>query len=178
MNEVQSADLFRYDGERNFLRGYWKWPGFRYTYWLRIAQSSKGLIWVLAKLRLRRMMHRYGYEFSEKCTIGPGLAIMHLGGIAVNHRAVIGKNCTIYHGVTIGGDLGRRLGAPKIGDMVWIGAKATIVGAVTVGSRVLVAPNSYVNFDVPDDSLVIGNPGTIKKFTRIDEYIAFTKEPN
>lgn len=49
----------------------------------------------------------------------------------------------------------------KIGNRVWIGTNAVIVGKITVGSNVLIAPNSYVNFDVPDNPIVIGNPAKI-----------------
>ena len=52
----------------------------------------------------------------------------------------------------------KRKGAPRIGDEVWIGVNATVVGGIKVGSDVLIAPNSYVNCDVPDHSIVLGNP--------------------
>ena len=52
-------------------------------------------------------------------------------------------------------------GVPVIGNQVWIGANATIVGKIKIGDNVLIAPNSYVNFDVPDNSVVIGNPAKI-----------------
>lgn len=57
---------------------------------------------------------------------------------------------------------GGRRGAPVIGDEVWIGINATIVGKVTIGDDVLIAPNSYVNCDVPSHSIVFGNPCIIK----------------
>lgn len=96
---------------------------------------------------------------------------MHLGGIAINHMSEIGENCTIYKGVTIGGDVGKKKGAPKIGNKVWIGSNAAVVGNITIGNNVLIAANSYVNFSVPDNSVVFGNPGVIKNWNRIDEYI-------
>ncbi len=72
------------------------------------------------------------------------------------------KNCCVSHNVTIGraykdGILGR----PTLGDNVWIGPGVVIVGKIHIGNNVLLAPNSFVNFDVPDNSLVIGNPGKI-----------------
>ena len=54
------------------------------------------------------------------------------------------------------------MGIPVIGDKVWIGVNATIVGAIKVGNDVLIAPNTYVNCDVPDHSIVFGNPCIIK----------------
>lgn len=58
--------------------------------------------------------------------------------------------------------IGGRQGAPVIGNEVWIGINAAIVGKVTIGDDVLIAPNSYVNCDVPSNSIVFGNPCIIK----------------
>ena len=54
------------------------------------------------------------------------------------------------------------MGTPVIGDKVWIGVNATIVGAIKIGNDVLIARNTYVNCDVPDHSIVFGNPCIIK----------------
>ena len=56
---------------------------------------------------------------------------------------------------------GARRGTPTLGDDVWIGTNAVVVGKITVGSDVLIAPLAYVNFDVPDHSIVIGNPARV-----------------
>ena len=75
---------------------------------------------------------------------------------------VLGKNVNIATGVTIGQEnRGERKGVPTIKDNVWIGTNAVIVGNVTIGEDVLIAPLTFVNFDVPDHSIVIGNPGKI-----------------
>lgn len=58
--------------------------------------------------------------------------------------------------------IGGRQGAPVIGNEVWIGINAAIVGKITIGDDVLIAPNSYVNCDVPSHSIVFGNPCIIK----------------
>lgn len=76
---------------------------------------------------------------------------------------MIGARCNIHKGVTIGQEnRGKRKGTPKIGDEVWIGVNATIVGNINIGNDVLIAPNSYVNCDVPSHSVVLGNPCIIK----------------
>lgn len=98
-----------------------------------------------------------------KTRIGGGLYIGHPYGITVNSDVIMGDNCNIHKGVTIGQEnRGSRKGTPIIGDNVWIGINATIVGKVKIGSDVLIAPNSYVNCDVPDHSIVFGNPCIIK----------------
>lgn len=101
-------------------------------------------------------------QIPEAVHIGPGLYIGHYGHVIINPKAVLGSNINIAVGVTIGQEnRGKRIGAPIIGDKVWIGTNAVIVGKITIGSDVLIAPNSYVNFDVPDHSIVIGNPARI-----------------
>lgn len=78
-------------------------------------------------------------------------------------KAILGNNINIHRGVLIGQtNRGGRRGAPVIGNEVWIGINAAIVGNITIGDDVLVAPNSYVNCDVPSHSIVFGNPCIIK----------------
>ena len=67
---------------------------------------------------------------------------------------------------------GIRKGAPEISDNCWVGTNAVVVGNIKIGSDVLIAPLTYVNFDVPDHSIVIGNPGKIiPKENATEEYI-------
>lgn len=102
-------------------------------------------------------------EISPETKIGGGLYIGHPFCITINSKAIIGRNCNIHKGVTIGQEnRGARKGTPVIGNEVWIGINATIVGAVKIGNDVMIAPNSFVNFDVPDHSIVFGNPAVIK----------------
>ena len=101
-------------------------------------------------------------ELSINTEIGPGLYFGHAYCITINPGTVIGANLNIHKGVTIGQEnRGRRKGAPMIGNNVWIGVNVAIVGKVNIGNDVLIAPNSYVNCDVPDHSVVFGNPCVI-----------------
>lgn len=156
-------DLYRYNGKRglpNLIMTYMRKPSFRFVANLRWFQS--GNMHQLARFLLLRSTHATHIEIGWKTTIGEGLLLVHPCGIAVNNEVVIGRNCTIYGGATIGMEFrGARRGNPNIGDLVWIGANSTIVGNVTIGNDVLIAPNSFVNFDVPDHSIVIGNPAKI-----------------
>lgn len=112
-------------------------------------------------------------ELSKETNIGAGLYFGHPYCITINPDAVIGKNCNIHKGVTIGQEnRGERKGTPIIGNNVWIGVNATIVGKISIGNDVLIAPNSYVNQDVPAHSIVFGNPCIIKaKEKATDGYI-------
>jgi serine O-acetyltransferase len=103
--------------------------------------------------------YKYGFQITTSTEIGEGLYIGHFGTIVINFRAKIGKNCNIAHNVTIGqANRGKLKGCPTIGDNVWIGTGSVIVGNIKVGSNVLIAPNSFVNVDIPDNSIALGNP--------------------
>ena len=92
-----------------------------------------------------------------------GIYIGHAYNITINQNAKIGRNCNIHKGVVIGQvNRGKRKGYPTIGDRVWIGINSAIVGKVTIGDDVLIAPNSFVNIDIPSHSVVFGNPCIIK----------------
>ena len=109
-----------------------------------------------------RANQKYLCQIPYTTKIGEGFYIGHAVGIIINPKAIIGKNVNIAQGVTIGQEnRGKRKGTPTIGDKVWIGANAVIVGKIKIGNDVLIAPNSYINFDVPDHSIVLGNPGKI-----------------
>lgn len=105
----------------------------------------------------------YSVEIPLSTKIGRGLYIGHPYAITINGDAIIGNNCNIHKGVTIGGEnRGLRYGTPIIGNKVWIGVNSTIVGKITIGDDVLIAPNSYVNCNIPSHSIVFGNPCIIK----------------
>lgn len=114
------------------------------------------------KILFRVFSFLYHVEISPYTKIGEGLYIGHPFGITINPEVVIGKNCNISKGVTIGQEnRGIRKGTPIISNCVYFGVNSTIVGAITIGDDVLIAPNSYVNRNIPSHSIVIGNPCTI-----------------
>ena len=99
-----------------------------------------------------------------KTEIGAGLYIGHPYCISINQAVRMGNNCNIHKGVTIGQEnRGGRKGTPTIGNHVWIGVNSTIVGKINIGDDVLIAPNSFVNCDIPSHSIVYGNPCVIKQ---------------
>ena len=102
-------------------------------------------------------------EMSVDLEIGEGFYVGHPFCITINPGAKIGKNVNIHKGVTIGQEnRGERKRTPEIGNEVWIGINSTIVGAIHIGNDVLIAPNTFVNRDIPDHSVVFGNPCIIK----------------
>lgn len=137
-------------------------PNLHFIYILRKSQNSKGIFRLFWKLVLRKYQIKYGYQIYPETQIGEGFYLGHWGAVVINPKVRIGKNCNIAQGVTIGQqNRGKNQGVPSIGDSVWIGTNAVIVGNIRIGNNVLIAPNAYVNFDVPDNSIVIGNPASI-----------------
>ena len=164
--EGYKLDRARYTSEVSLLNDH----SLRFLWVFRKAQLSPNPLW---KVLHARMREKYGLEIPIKATIGFGLYLGHAFNITINPDAVIGRNCNIHKGVTIGREnRGKRKGAPVIGDYVWIGIGATVIGGIRVGSDVLIAPNAYVNHDIPDHCIVLGNPCvTISRDNATEGYI-------
>ena len=167
-------DLYRLNGKSTrgaSIIAYLRYPEYRFLVRLRRFQS--GIMHQWARLLLKCSTTQTHIEIGWHTKLGKGLLLVHPCGIAINNECAIGDNCTIYGGATIGMEFrGKRRGCPTIGDKVWIGANATIVGNITIGDDVLVAPNAFVNFDIPSHSVVVGNPGKIiPKENATDNYI-------
>lgn len=182
LNELIAADLYRYHGKHTrhlFFHALFRaTPGFRYTYMLRHAANtpSRSLAGMFWRLLLRHYSYRYGFQIEVETKIGKGLYIGHFGTIVVNGKVEIGENCNLNHSITIGqANRGKNKGAPILGNRVWIGTGSVIVRKITIGDDVLIAPNSYVNFDVPSHSIIIGNPAKIiSRENATQDYVAYT----
>ncbi len=105
-----------------------------------------------------------GIEIHPSAKIGRGLFIDHGMGVVIGETAVIGKNVTLFQGVTLGGT-GKEHGKrhPTIGDNVVIGAGAKVLGNITIGNDSMVGANAVVIRDVPEHSTVVGVPGRITR---------------
>ena len=126
--------------------------------------STKGFLNKVMALfyryKLNALSRKYLFQIPYPTTIGKGFNFVHFGRVIVAPGVRIGCNCNMFTGVTIGSTTrGQRKGVPAIGYNVWIGPNVAVVGGI--GDNVLIAANSFVNFDVPDNSIVIGNPGKI-----------------
>ena len=164
---IIQKDFYRESGKWLSSVSIWKKcvnPNLHFIYILRKCQSypKKSLKGVFWRWILRHHQIRYGFQIYPETQIGEGFYLGHWGALVINPKAKIGKNCNIAQGVTIGQqNRGKNEGVPEIGDEVWIGPNAVLVGKIKIGSNVLIAPNAYVNFDVPSNTLVMGNPATI-----------------
>ena len=105
-----------------------------------------------------------GIEIHPGATIGKGLFIDHGTGVVIGETAIIGDNCTIYQGVTLGGT-GKETGKrhPTLGDNVMVGAGAKCLGNFTIGSNSKIASGAVVLSDVPENSTAVGIPAHVVK---------------
>ena len=151
--ELYNSDIQRYS---EYLSNWNK----KFHYYFRKIQTTKNRILLLwYKYKFKRLKQKNGIEIVGHMKVGKGLYLGHPYGIIINPNSIIGDNVNIHKGVSIGQEnRGKRKGSPKIGNKVWIGINSAIVGNVTIGDDVLIAPNSFVNCDVPDHSVVFGNP--------------------
>ncbi|OFI05077.1 serine acetyltransferase [Clostridium acetireducens DSM 10703] len=106
-----------------------------------------------------------GIEIHPGAKIGKGLFIDHGMGVVIGETAEVGDNVTLYHGVTLGGtgkDTGKR--HPTVGNDVFIGSGAKVLGPVVIGDGVKVGANSVILKDVPAHVTVVGIPGKIVRY--------------
>lgn len=155
--ELYRADIARYGGKpETYIRI------FLFLY-RKASLASFAPLKLIYKALFRFWANRRGLEIAANQQIGGGIYIGHAYNITINCRAKIGRNCNIHKGAVVGqANRGIRKGYPIIGDRVWIGINAVVVGNVTIGDDVMIAPNSFVNVDVPSHSVVFGNPCVIK----------------
>lgn len=106
--------------------------------------------------------YKYGIDMKRGSSVGAGFYIGHFGGIVISSSAMIGSNCNISQGVTIGvSGEGDRRGVPVIGNNVYMGAGAKLIGGIKVGDNVIIGANAVVTRDVPDGAIVVGIPAKV-----------------
>lgn len=129
--------------------------------------------------RLSHYLHEKGYRFTARtlsqfvkmitgieihpaATIGKGLFIDHGSGVVIGETAVIGDDCTIYQGATLGGT-GKHSGKrhPTLGNRVMVGAGAKVLGPIKVGDCSKIAAGAVVLKDIPENSTAVGIPAKV-----------------
>lgn len=163
LRDLIVSDLTRYRGGKSwkaFLRAYFLIPRFRVSFWFRVASCYRRnpFYWFI----LRHYHYKYGIELPRKTKVGEGLYIGHFGGIIISSATIIGDYCNISQGVTIGvAGRGEKRGCPIIGNDVYIGSGAKIIGNIKIGNNVAIGANAVVTKDVPDNAVVGGVPAKI-----------------
>jgi serine O-acetyltransferase len=129
---------------------------YRFCHWMRSFRTPvvRHIAWLPVMIVRAFSQVLTGVNISSKAQIGPGFVVHTVYGIFIP-PIKIGANCSVQTGVVIG------YGVRSIGDNVLIGAGAKIVNPITIGSNVLIAPNSLVTTDVPDNTTVAGVPARI-----------------
>jgi serine O-acetyltransferase len=137
------------------------WPGIHALLAYRVAhalyQANAPLLPRLISMATRSLT---GIEIHPAAQIDCGLFIDHGAGVVIGETAVIGKDVTLYQGVTLGGTgfaTGKR--HPTVQDNVTIGSGAKLLGPITIGHGAKIGANSVVITDVPANCTVVGNPG-------------------
>lgn len=103
-----------------------------------------------------------GISIPSSVKIGHSFYIGHFGGIIINSNTVIGNNCNISQGVTIGvSGYNEKRGTPILGDNIYIGANVVVAGKINIGNNVLIGACSMVKDSLPDNSVAIGVPAII-----------------
>ena len=157
------ADLARYP-RRPWLKEQSIWAIAVYRFGRRVDRRRPGLRRKLLEraywLAFRLTETATGISIPKSARVGPGLKVWHFGNIFVHADSVIGANCTLRQGVTIGNreDDGP---APVLGDDVELGAYAQVLGGIRVGRGAKVGAMSVVLVDVPEGATAVGIPARI-----------------
>jgi serine O-acetyltransferase len=124
------------------------------------------------KYLLLKKRIRFGIDIYPRTRIGKGFYIGHFGTIIVSSHAIIGDNCNISQGVTIGMAVrGDKKGVPEIGDRVYIGPGSKLIGKIKIGNDVAIGANAVVINDVPDNAVVVGVPGKVVSLDGSGDYV-------
>lgn len=188
LKKIVLIDLYRHTGksDNKTLMYQLKYhPGFMFMFYLRLCQfcnNNKNLFlrpivfWYVQK-KQAKYSSVFNIQIPWTTEIGPGFVMGHSNnsGIVIYGKVKIGQNCTIYHQVTLGKkSRGDYEGFPTIGDNVYIGPGAKIIGNVKIGNNVAIGANCVVTKDIPDNAVVVGVPGKVISYNGSEGYINFT----
>lgn len=135
---------------------------FRLVVYMRLCKKmsiNRSVFFPIFRLLYRNLSIKLGIQIPFLTDIKGGFSIHHYSCIVIHGKAKIGKNFNIRQGVTVG-DVDSKV--PTIGDNVFVGAGAKIIGSITIGNNVKVGANAVVSKDVPDDCTVVGFNKIIK----------------
>ena len=174
MNDKFSKDLYRYYGEKgeSFIKRLLRPTELKYIALFRKAEKCKFKpLKLYYTVKLKLMSYKTHIQIPARTKIDEGFYIGHTGRVIIHPESVLGKNMNIGTGVTIGYEnRGVRCGAPTFDGNCWIGTNSVVVGNIKIGEDVMIAPLTFVNFDVPSHSIVIGNPAKIIHKENATEY--------
>jgi serine O-acetyltransferase len=163
-------DLFRYAGtvkSSQFIKNILFNRGFKITFYHRLGNSisRKNILFPLYKMFYECIQNKYTLNIPLSTKLGDGIYIWHPYAIAINKNSIIGNNVNISQCVTIGlKQVGEKIGVPTIGNSVYIGPGAIIIGAIHISDGAVIGANSVVTTDVPQNAVVAGAPAKILSY--------------
>ncbi|MBD3383121.1 MAG: serine O-acetyltransferase [candidate division Zixibacteria bacterium] len=155
-------------------------------FWAITLHRITHFVWNLKIPLIPRIISQFtrfmtGVEVHPGATIGKGFFIDHGMGVVIGETTQIGDNCVLFHNVTLGGTgKHKKKRHPTLGNNVFVGTGATILGPVNVGNNVRIGANTFIIMhDVPDNATVVGSPGKIVILgeKRVDMPLLRTSEP-
>ena len=165
-----------------FTQAIWAIVTYRFLRWVifecNIPLVNKLLFWLgsIFELIIQTLT---GINIAADCDVGPGLYVGHFGNIFLPSGVKIGKYCNISHENTLGiAGRGVNRGVPEIGDYVYIGSGAKVIGKIKIGNNVAIGANAVVTRDVPDNAVVAGVPAKILNYNSSIDFIEFNKSKN
>jgi len=161
--QLVKSDLYRYHGKTSialFFKSLLFTKGFKFVFWLRVTKYLEGYTFIKWLPKLIHMYYKNSLvsDISYRTDIGFGFCLYHVFGTAFGHNVKIGNNVTLTQGVTIG-DIREK--SPTLGDNIYVGPGACILGGVIIGNNVVIGANAVVTKDVPENAVVVGNPSKI-----------------
>lgn len=175
-----SDDLYRIVGKRGFFQGVWAFitgQSFKYIAVFRLCKMCREtplliLFYPFLRFYLIRLEYKLGISIPVVTDIDGGLMITHFGGVVISRNAIIGKNCNISQGVTIGkSNRGKLKGCPVIGCNVYIGPNAVISGAIKIGDGAVIGPGCIINFDVDNNAVMACSRPAVISYAGSEGYV-------
>lgn len=158
------------------VQGFWASVGYRLAHWVHQIKIP----FIRQPLRICMMLVQKWIEIvtaihlPPECHIAKGLYLGHFGPTVVHPRARIGENCNLSQGVTVGlVHRGERQGIPQIGDRVYIGPNAVVIGGITIGNDVAIGAGAVVTQSLPDRAVAVGNPARIISYQGVFDFVRY-----
>lgn len=181
---LSDLDRYRVTDERNYLTMFIICPGvlagltYRIGHWLWSYSGPLTIVMPVCRA-VYIVFSRFseiitGIRVAPRARIGPGLYIGHADGVVVGGGVVMGSNCNIQQGVTIGtSSRGERQGSPTIGNRVYFGPGAKVFGSIRVGDDVAIGANAVVTKSLPQRAVAVGIPARANSYKGSFEYILY-----
>jgi serine O-acetyltransferase len=180
MFEIFQADLSRYRSnpkagfQKNdlylfFEQGIWAIAVYRFSQWIRKIPVPvlSHILKLLAYLLFKLMEILTGISLPASAQIGKGFYVGHFGATILHSDVVIGEGCSVGPGVIIGTRGMGKQGTPILGNNVYVGTGAKILGAIKIGNNVSIGANAVVLVDIPDGATAVGIPAKVIKIDKV-----------